>query len=561
MNTIKVIAVAALFTALGMHPLGAQTNRPPPQLPMLPGFRAPRPGSSPATAWDGRRRINLKLPTFHLATNFVVAAVEIGEEVPNQIALVVKRLGSPATNVPTPTAASQSAPNVPRNGAFADARARMAAMQARMAEEQADWEHANWIPFTTNLPIDLGPGDGERLIWIGAKWGATDLQSANGLHVHVDHTPPVVTITNPTETVTSRPMIQLQGYTDEPVQSIRYDLFNASKHVTNREGFSTGQQFDSTVREFTRTYFECLDIDLAPGTNTIVLRCTDRAGNTSTNILTYLFTLDQDKTPPVISLDRPVNGHQLSGDTFTARGRLDDPTARLTALIRASGGTNLIEGLVERNGYFWVEHIPLGAGANHLTITATDAAGNSSETNLVVYRSNEILTIDSVPSDQLSRLTTTVTGKVSPPSQAVWVNGVQAKVKPDGTWVAESVPVLSPNGGTTVFEATTVPPSGQPARAPGTNQSAPVITPPQLVSVSAGLGTNAAVLNPRQASCGAFNLHLTGAAGRRFIICVSTNLTDWAPILTNVSSGDSFDFTDPEPATNQCRFFRVLPLP
>jgi hypothetical protein len=561
MNAVKVIAVAALFIALGKPPLGAQTNPSFPRFPMYPSSGAPRPGASPATAWNTRHRINLKLPTFHLATNCVVAAVEIGEEVPDQIALVVKRLGSSVTNAPAPVASSQSAPNVPRNAAFADARARIQAMRSRMLGEQVDWQDATWVPFTTNLPIDLGPGDGERLLWIGARWRSADLISANGTHVYVDHAPPVVTVTNPTETVTSRPVIQLQGYTDEPVQSIRYDVFNASNQVTDVQGFVASQYFDPETRSITTNYFECLDIELGQGTNTIVLRCTDLAGNTSTNTLTYLFTFDQDKTPPMISLDRPVNGREISGDTFTVRGRLDDPTARLTALIRASSGTNLVEGLVERNGYFWVEDIPLHAGATYLTVTATDGAGNSSQTNLVVYKSNEILTIDSIPEDQLWRATITVTGKVSPPNQAVWVNGVQAKVKADGAWVAERVPVLSPNGGTAVFEATTVPPSGEPAHAPGTNQPAPVVTPRQLVSVSAGLGTNAAVLNPRQASCGGFNLHLMGAAGRSFVLYTSTNLNDWTPILTNVSSRDTFDFTDTEPATNQCRFFRVLPLP
>ncbi len=96
---------------------------------------------------------------------------------------------------------------------------------------------------------------------------------------------------------------------------------------------------------------------------------------------------------------------------------------------------------------------------------------------------------------------------------------------------------------------------------PATNALAPAITPRQLISVNAGLGTNATILNPRQASCGGFNLHLTGAAGRSFILYSSTNLADWTPILTNTSSRDTFDFSDTEPTTNQCRFFRVLPLP
>lgn len=499
--------------------------------------------------------------TFDLATNFVVAAVETGEEIPSQISLVVKRLGLPRTSAPAALAAGKSGTNASRDQAMEAARASMEALKARFTEEQVDWQQASWIPFTATLPIDLGPGEGKRIIWIAAKWGNTGLQSASGTHVKVDHIPPLVTITNPPERVTSQPIIQLQGYTDEPVQSIRYDLFNASNHLTDVQGAVNEQFYDPVAAEFTTNYFTCYDIELALGTNTIVLRCQDLAGNVATNTLTYLFTLEQDKTPPVFSVDRPINGHELSGDTFTARGRVDDPTAQMTALVWANGKTNIVEGLVERIGYYWVEHIPLGAGANYLTLTATDAAGNSSQTTLVVYRSNDILTIDPVPADLLNRANVTVTGKVSPLNQAVWVNGVQARVSPDGTWVATRVPVLSPNGGTAVFEVIAIPSAGTPAPAASTNQPALPAKSQGLVSVVAGLGTNAVTLNSQQPACGAFSLHLNGAIGRSFILLSSTNLAEWTPILTNLNSQETFDFTDSNLAGYPCRFFRLLPIP
>jgi hypothetical protein len=143
----------------------------------------------------------------------------------------------------------------------------------------------------------------------------------------------------------------------------------------------------------------------------------------------------------------------------------------------------------------------------------------------------------------------------------VWVNGVQARVNPDGTWVADHVPVLSPNGGTAVFEATTLPSSGELAPASGTNQPPLAAKPQALISVVAGLGTNAMTLNPSQPSCGTFRLRLTSTAGRSFVLLTSTNLADWTPVLTNVSSNETFDFADTNATTNQCRFFRVSPLP
>jgi hypothetical protein len=547
MNIQKIVVVTASFLTLTPCAVAAQTNRHPAQPSMAPRFGgASRPDSPGPAAWDPRREIKLRLPTFDLATNFVVAKVETGAEVPSQIALIVKQLKPPATN---------GLPKRPGPGASLQEMAQFFTAQSKALEvqfddERIDWSQAVWIPFTTTLPLDLGPGEGRRLVSIAARWGSPAM-SSTGIFVRVDRTPPVITITNPTETVTSRPMIQLEGYTDEPVQKVRYDLINASNHLSNAEGYVNHQDYDSVTRDMTTCYFSCLDIELAPGRNTVVVRCEDRAGNVAEKTLKYVFTLEGDKTPPVISLDRPVNGHTLSGPTFTARGRVDDPTAQVVAVVRSGDQAQTLEGLVERNGYFWVEHIPLGAGANHLALTATDAAGNSSQTNLVVYSSKEVLTIDSVPADQLWNATVRVSGRVTPSGERVWVNGVEAKVNPDGTWVAERVPVLSPNGGTAVFEASTAPPSGKSA----------VSKPQELIAVTARLGTNAAVLNPGQPSCGAFDLHLNGVGGRAFVLYASTNLTDWTPLLTNVSAQETFEFTDNEAGAHKCRFFRVVPLP
>jgi hypothetical protein len=44
------------------------------------------------------------------------------------------------------------------------------------------------------------------------------------------------------------------------------------------------------------------------------------------------------------------------------------------------------------------------------------------------------------------------------------------------------------------------------------------------------------------------------------VLMASTNLVNWTPILTNLDSSASFDFTDPNTANYSCRFFRVVPL-
>ena len=106
-----------------------------------------------------------------------------------------------------------------------------------------------------------------------------------------------------------------------------------------------------------------LDDTTTTNENTITLRVADRAGNvTETNInVTLDFT--GDTNAPGLSLIWPTNDMHLSGNSFYIRGGIDDETATLTArLVDANEVTNEVTGIVERNGMFWVEDLPLAAG-------------------------------------------------------------------------------------------------------------------------------------------------------------------------------------------------------
>ncbi|HEX5219823.1 MAG TPA: hypothetical protein VFZ59_09670 [Verrucomicrobiae bacterium] len=117
-----------------------------------------------------------------------------------------------------------------------------------------------------------------------------------------------------------------------------------------------------------------------------------------------------------------------------------------------NGVTNEITGIVERNGMFWVEGLPLASGTNDLTLIATDAAGNVSNTNLSVVKSSVTLTITSTPTgESLYTPNGTVNGTVSDTNYAVTVNGVAATVDEYGNWTAQDVPVMGQ--GTATFEA------------------------------------------------------------------------------------------------------------
>jgi hypothetical protein len=435
-------------------------------------------------------------------------------------------------------------------------------------------DHANavWVPFQTNVSVDLGPGDGARWLWIcfrnkedsKPKWiGKFYLPNGSGDHWDAHHivlqtAPPTVVFTDPKERVTAQPMIQLKGYVTTDLQHpLEYQVFDQNgAPKAGGEGSVNDRYFDMVIKDFTTNFFTCYDIDLTQGTNTIVLSGTDSAGFSFKTNFVCVFTTVGHTNPPRFSVDWPGPGQEVPGESFTIRGPSDDPTAKMVGQISAHGHTNFISALIERNGFFWYENVPLAEGTNDITLTATDVAGNTSTTNFsIIGLKDTILTMDPVrPADQLWQpKIDVVTGKVQPADQAVWINGVQATVKADGTWLAKNVPVQSsPSGGTALFDLTSVPPGDL---AKGNSK------PNEQLSSQASLGTNAMVLNASSPACGVFKLHLTEVAERTFVIEASTNLTEWIPILTNSSASGTFDFLDTNTNHYPCRFFRVVPVP
>jgi hypothetical protein len=113
----------------------------------------------------------------------------------------------------------------------------------------------------------------------------------------------------------------------------------------------------------------------------------------------------------------------LAGSTFTLRGQLDDPTATVT--VSGLTGTP-IGGIVERNGLFWVEDLPLVSGDNTLTFTATDAAVNHASQNLTVVGTDLEIVINEIPEEDYADSKLTVIGTINSDAYAVWVNGVRA---------------------------------------------------------------------------------------------------------------------------------------
>ena len=197
---------------------------------------------------------------------------------------------------------------------------------------------------------------------------------------------------------------------------------------------------------------------LVVGTNKITLTASDRAGNVTTLSTNIVLDYTGATNAPVMSFLWPSNGMYMSGNSFYIRGNISDETATMTAQwVDAGNNTNVFTGIVERNGMFWVENLPLAAGTNVVYLTATDAAGNVSSTNLSVVKSSVVITVNSTAEGQdLYKPKGTVSGTISEHSYTVKVNGVTATVDVDGNWSAEDVPNYG--RGTATFDVIAEPP-------------------------------------------------------------------------------------------------------
>jgi len=311
---------------------------------------------------------------------------------------------------------------------------------------------ATWLSYPgPNLTANLGATDGVYAVSVGLRGLPPSAQQTwQTVQLTRDTLAPVVVITNPIVGVTPQPTIQLQGYSTKPLSAIRYDLSNALGMVTNQTGFVRSQYFDAALFAFTTNWIECYDIDLTNGVNTITLRVTDWAGNTT--MTNFAITLDYSTaTNPVVQVAWPPDGSRICADAFTCRGILDDPTATVTAQITdTNGSTSVVSGLVERNGNFWLEALPLSGGLNLLTIAVTNAAGLGTLTNLALIQSGLTLAMNPVPPEQLWQPTLSVTGAVSDAGATVSVNGAPGVNNGDGTWYALNVP--STPGGMAIFD-------------------------------------------------------------------------------------------------------------
>jgi len=300
--------------------------------------------------------------------------------------------------------------------------------------DSTNFASAIWENYTSsNITINLGVNGSWHDLRIGLRGrNETASQTWRGLRIKPDISAPALSITSPASAITT-PMIQLRGFSTEPLSSIAYTLGT----VTNRRAFILDQHYDTNTFEFTTNSFQAFDLPLILGTNIVTLMAVDLAGNqTTTN---FTFTLLSDTNAPTLNFVWPHQAMKLSGTNFTIRGQLDDPTALVIAsMIDTNGVTNSFDGLVERDGKFWVENLPLMPGTNTVSLTVVDTWTNVLNTNLTVLKSLVEVSINPVSDSQIWENYVTVSGTVGDTNLIIWVNGVGANIT--GTnWTANGV--------------------------------------------------------------------------------------------------------------------------
>jgi hypothetical protein len=92
-----------------------------------------------------------------------------------------------------------------------------------------------------------------------------------------------------------------------------------------------------------------------------------------------------DTKPPALSITSPANGSTQTGTSATVTGRTD-PGVTVTIRNQQSPGGALSSKLVGDDGQFSIT-IGLVAGSNSIAITATDQAGNVTDSSMTIKRS------------------------------------------------------------------------------------------------------------------------------------------------------------------------------
>ena len=181
-----------------------------------------------------------------------------------------------------------------------------------------------------------------------------------------DTTPPAVTITTPTNQATygtTSGTVSLSGTATDNVGVTQVTWASSS----GASGAASGTGAWSVA-----------GIALQPGSNLFTVTAQDAAGNSSTDTLDVTYTpAGPDTTPPTVTITAPTNAttYSTTSGTLSLGGAATDNVAVTQVTWASSSGAS---GTASGTGAWSVTGIVLQSGSNLLTVTARDAANNTS---------------------------------------------------------------------------------------------------------------------------------------------------------------------------------------
>ena len=227
---------------------------------------------------------------------------------------------------------------------------------------------------TYTFEVARGSSDGTVTVSINADV-ALDIVGNRGigtdtysLVIDTETQPPQVFITSRPPLFTNMPSFQIGGITANTGSIV--ELFRD----VGTNAVPLGTASVTQDGQWTKT------IDLIEGTNTIRVTAKDRTGRSEASDA-FTITLDQTISHTVITM--PLTSTSVNTPQLHISGTAE-PNSSVQILssgnIIAGGSATLVAG---RNG-FWTVFVPLNNGDNAITATATDVAGNTSTSNVVI---------------------------------------------------------------------------------------------------------------------------------------------------------------------------------
>ncbi len=269
---------------------------------------------------------------------------------------------------------------------------------------------------------------------------------------------PALHLTEVRQPMLPEPFIQIRGYTERALSLIHFKVESLTLGAAQNRGWVTKQHYDFKTYQLTTNWWQCFDVELFPGFNRVTISVVDREGNTNRTTLHYAVAFLPNRPPPQVLGVWPAPGARVPGSQVNLRGTLDNPTAKVTASVtpggNSGGATQTINGVVERDGTFWVDNVNLTEGDNEVSLVVTDAGGLSATNQWTITNLPELEFSASIsmPGDYFL----TINGQVPNTGYTVTINGAPAQVLSNSGF-SETVPIPSANsGGPAVFHVVAV---------------------------------------------------------------------------------------------------------